>query len=176
VYFVDLKAAFYRPELAAGSMSKDELALKAKRLLSRGAIIRHTTEINEDTVRQMVSIHTRRWELKGEEGNFGDPRRVAFVRLLTESAFPILFSTMWIDAELIAYRFGPYDRLTYYDWNTGFAPVFKRFSPGSVLLASVFDHLRGMRISRLDFLRGDETYKLAWATGGSRVLELGVMP
>lgn len=50
-------------------------------------------------------------------------------------------------------------------WNGGFAPEAARWTPGSLLLLAQARRCCDEGLGELDLLRGDEAYKLRWATG-----------
>lgn len=175
ILVVEVGTACYQPERTSNSISLMELDHKALKLKKLEAEIRFAHTTTHDELIRSIEIHTQRWQLKGEPGKFADPCRIDFVkRVIEQSPVKFFFATMYIEDELIAYRFGPRDLRVYYDWNTGFDPRFKKLSPGVVLLKATFEHLRTTEIQYLDFLRGDEAYKLAWAETISNVYELAV--
>jgi CelD/BcsL family acetyltransferase involved in cellulose biosynthesis len=177
ILFAEIESCSYHPDRTQGSISVNELARKRKRLKDLGAQIRFSSHASGKELVSMIRIHMERWKQKGQEGNFADPCRVEFVqRLVGEPNMKLLFANMWLNGELLAYRLGPFDNRAYYDWNTGFNPAFKHFSPGVVLLESILVHLKtNSNIKNLDFLRGTELYKYAWASSASKVHEYSVI-
>jgi CelD/BcsL family acetyltransferase involved in cellulose biosynthesis len=168
-----------RPWRQLERTSQRDLERRRDRLKAAGMRIWYGTRITDDVLVELTRVHTARWEARGEPGNFGDPRRVEFVRRLIRSRLRLFFGVMSVDESVLGYRFGPIDDTTYYDWNTGTdpAPAFRRLSPGLVLLDDLVGRLfLSERVRRIDFLRGDEDYKRAWQTDDSWVSEYEVLP
>ena len=112
----------------------------------------------------IIDLHQRRWNKMGFPGLFADDRFTAFQHAIVDS-----FSAngwLWCRsastesgtiASRLAFRFGD----TLYDYLSGFddaAPAAKRRPGLALLLAMISAGIDG-KFRRVDFLRGDESYK-----------------
>jgi hypothetical protein len=140
----------------------------AKRALARavrdGAKVEFTQDRGDFAFDEMVGIHTRLWESRGQAGNFGDERRVRFVDRILDSDIDWLLGRMCMNGQTIAYRLGFFGRDRFYAWNCGYDPEFARVSAGSALVYAELEEVRRRpEIRTYDFLRGDEEWKSHWA-------------
>jgi CelD/BcsL family acetyltransferase involved in cellulose biosynthesis len=172
---INLATARFRPWNLLARVSAREITRKQRRLAEADMRIVFAGTVDDPTLEEMVDVHTRSWERRGERGSFADPRRVTFVRELLQSRLPLFFAILYLGGRLVSYRFGPIDERTYYDWNTGTDPEYGRDSPGVVLLAALIDRMvLSERVHTIDFLRGSEDYKRAWITDAGWVSEYTV--
>jgi CelD/BcsL family acetyltransferase involved in cellulose biosynthesis len=115
---------------------------------------------------EFIDMHQRKW---GERGLFppnagGDASRV-FIRRLFE-AFgpegPVRLSFLVCDGRRIgaSIHFDDGDTLGYY--NAGIDPDARDLSPGVLMIANLVQAAIATGRRRLDFLRGDESYKYEW--------------
>lgn len=132
--------------------------------MTSGAQIRIGATYSDELLGEMVAVHTRRWNLKGQPGNFADTRRAEFIRgLLRDSAIPAQVSTLVCDDVLLAYRISFLWNSTLAAWNSGMNPDYAQHSPGNVLLAAEMQNALVAGLDTYDLLRGDEAYKSRWA-------------
>ena len=118
----------------------------------------------------LVSLHSQRWESRGEPGVLSDPRVLAHHReslpWLLEAGLVRVFhlrvagETMGV---LYALADGPHaaERRLYL-YLIGFDPRFAECSPGTLLVQEAWRHARENGFSKLDLLRGGEAYKQLW--------------
>ncbi|MBA2701737.1 MAG: GNAT family N-acetyltransferase [Chloroflexi bacterium] len=113
-----------------------------------------------------IDLHQKRW---GDEGLFpptagGDQSRVFFRRLfeLFGSAGPLRLTFLTVGGRRIAagIHFQTADTVLYY--NAGVDPEARDLSPGVVMVHAYLERALGEGKRRLDFLRGDESYKYDW--------------
>jgi len=71
---------------------------------------------------------------------------------------------LFIDNHPVAYRSGFYFQNRFEDWRTGFNTKYYELSVGKVLLMFVIEDCFKQSSHEIDFLRGDEEYKLRWNT------------
>ena len=131
---------------------------------------------------ELVRLHQERWRGTGEAGVFADPRVLAFHR----AAAPTLQARGMLRLEVLRLRgrvvaayyvllAGGGRMLVYL---CGFDPVFRRESPGTILMGAMIEQalLDGWR--ELHFLRGGESFKYDWGaeermTTARRLVPLG---
>lgn len=118
-----------------------------------------------DALQALVSLHTRRWQRRGEPGVFSDPRIVRFHHDVA-AAFAVRRAL-----RLYALRIGGHDVGVVYGFRErervhlymqGVATELDRVSPGTLLLAFVVEDALAEGVREIDFLRGNEPYKYAW--------------
>jgi CelD/BcsL family acetyltransferase involved in cellulose biosynthesis len=146
--------------------TRHEIRRKLRRAQSRGEV---RFEESTDPLRDLdwfIQLHQRRW---GDAGLFpsnpgGDASRV-FIRRLFETFGPhgmVRLSFMSIDGRRVAAGIHLDDGRTIYFYNAGVDPDAKDLSPGVVLIAHYVEAAIALGRQRLDFLRGDESYKYDW--------------
>ncbi len=119
---------------------------------------------------QLVDLHSRRWEGRGEDGVLRDARVLAHHRealpLLLEAGLLRLFH-LTLNEETMGILYGLADpphatdrRLSLY--LIGFDARFAALSPGSLLVHQAWRHAREQGFGKVDLLRGGESYKQLW--------------
>jgi len=113
---------------------------------------------------EITGLHQRRWNKMGFPGLFADARFTEFQHGIVDA----FHANGWLwcktastesgcVASRLAFRFGD----SFYDYLSGFddaAPASKR-RPGLALLLAMIGDGIGEKLRRVDFLRGDESYK-----------------
>jgi CelD/BcsL family acetyltransferase involved in cellulose biosynthesis len=149
-----------------GKKARHEIRRKLRRAQSRGYV---GFEESTDPLRDLdsfIELHQKKW---GEAGLFppnpgGDAGRV-FIRRLFETLGPtgmVRLSFLSIDGRRIAAGIHLDDGRTIYYYNAGVDPDARDLSPGVVLIANYVQAAIGLGRRRVDFLRGDESYKYDW--------------
>lgn len=123
----------------------------------------------------LFRLHRARWAVEGGSQAIDGPEVEAFhhhaARLLAERGWARLFVLSADGApRAAAYGFETRRRFSFYQ--TGYDTGFAAHSVGTVLLGSVIEHCFRAGLDEFDFLRGDEPYKLRWATGARRLVRL----
>ena len=118
----------------------------------------------------LVSLHSERWQSRGEGGVFHDPRvlawhqeavpRLASVGLLTLFSLRRRGETM-AAMYCLADPPGKTSR-SLYVYIPAFSPRYAKLSPGTLLLAHAVEHAAAEGMSTVDLLRGNERYKQLW--------------
>ena len=119
---------------------------------------------------QLTTLHTARWQERGEQGVLADPRVLAHHR----AAIPLLHACgalrifrLHAGEELLGLAYvladasGAAER-NYYYYLTAFAPQHRALSPGTLVLAAVVDAAKREGMRSVDMLRGRERYKDLW--------------
>ncbi|GBE27670.1 MAG TPA: GNAT family N-acetyltransferase [Bacteroidetes bacterium] len=110
-------------------------------------------------------LHQKNWNYKGLPGSFVTPEKREFYRRITRRFLDrnwLEMRLMRIDGAPATVEVGFALNQVYYSLQSGYDPRFRRFSAGSILFYEFFQELLGDGIKRVEFLRGDETYKFRW--------------
>jgi CelD/BcsL family acetyltransferase involved in cellulose biosynthesis len=129
----------------------------------------------ERGMRVLFELHRRRWALEGGSDAIDSEAverfHVEAARMLAQKGW----ARLWLlhadgapRAALYGFRHG--DRLAYYQ--SGHEPEWRPRSVGTVLLGHVIATAFAQRLTEFDFLRGEEPYKLRWATGMRETVRL----
>jgi len=118
----------------------------------------------------LVSLHKERWQTRGQDGIFHDPRVLAWHReavpLLARRGLLRLFGLRH-NGETIAAMYCLADSpsrasRSLYVYIPAFSPRFATLSPGTLLLAHAVEQSAAEGIQTIDLLRGHEPYKQLW--------------
>lgn len=123
----------------------------------------------------LFRLHTARWGLRGEAGNFGLPQRRGFYADVARrflAAGRLDFWLLDVDGRPAAVHFGFRYAGTHYHLDGGFDPAYRSLSVGLVLQALVVRQLIQDGIREYDFLGGDDAYKLRWGAERRSYLRL----
>jgi CelD/BcsL family acetyltransferase involved in cellulose biosynthesis len=86
-----------------------------------------------------------------------------------EPGFAGMLSALYAGDELVAAHLGMRSNGVWHWWFPTYDVRFARYSPGLVLLLRMVGASEDLGIRRLDFGRGDESYKLRASTGSTRI-------
>jgi CelD/BcsL family acetyltransferase involved in cellulose biosynthesis len=139
------------------------------------------------TLEDLYNLHARRWAVRHQAGNFGDPRVRAFHAQVAGSLAPsrrrvrLYVMTHETGTLAVLYALEYKDTLFYYQ--SGFDPDPDRvglkpheYSPGFVLVyRSLLDAI-DRHLAHYDFLRGPEAYKFRWTALSRTTRSLTVVP
>ena len=121
---------------------------------------------------ELRSLHTLRWQTRGEEGVLVDERVVQWhlqaIPLLLRAGLLRLMA-LTLNGLVIAVLYSLIDReragRTQYFYITAYSPEHADLRPGTLLIAYAADHAAKEGVSTIDMLRGDEGYKQIWYMG-----------
>jgi CelD/BcsL family acetyltransferase involved in cellulose biosynthesis len=134
-----------------------------------------TDETLTVAMEELFRLHNARWRRRGVAGAFAGARMQAFhhevARKFVQRGW-LRLHRLRLDGETRAafYCFQLGRRVYYY--LSGFDLAFGKFSIGNVLMAQAIERAIGDGATEFDFLRGDETYKLAWKAEERETLRL----
>jgi CelD/BcsL family acetyltransferase involved in cellulose biosynthesis len=125
----------------------------------------------------LFDLHRQRWALEGGSDAIDGPKverfHVAAARALAELGWARMY-LLHVEgaprAALYGWQHG--DRLVFYQ--AGHEPAWRPRSVGTVLLGLVIKSAFDQGLAEFDFLRGDEPYKLKWATGFRKTVRVRV--
>jgi CelD/BcsL family acetyltransferase involved in cellulose biosynthesis len=113
----------------------------------------------------LVELHTKRWQSRGQGGIFVEPgvldfHREAMSRLL--AAGELRLASLEIDGRPVASEYCIGGGTVLYSYQSGLDPEMISHEPGAILVVATVQELLERGCTGLDFLRGDEPYKLDW--------------
>ena len=133
------------------------------------AFFHRVTEADElsSAMDSLVTMHQKRWHGKGQVTCFDNSRYVRFhceiAALALERGWLRFYQLKVADQAIAAlYCFRHQD--TFYAYQIGFDPDWSRYSPGRLLIAHVIQESIKEKARAFDWLRGEDEYKLAWAS------------
>jgi CelD/BcsL family acetyltransferase involved in cellulose biosynthesis len=149
-----------------GKKERHEIRRKVRRAEAVGEI---RLEDSDDRLRDLevfIDLHQKRW---GDDGLFrpgpgGEQSRVFIHRLfeLFEREGSLRLTFLSVGGRCIAagIHFETADEILYY--NAGVDPDARELSPGVLMVYAYVERALARGIGRLDFLRGNESYKYHW--------------
>ena len=149
-----------------GKKARHEIRRKIRRAESVGAIDLVASPDPLADLDTFIEFHQRKWGARGlfPDSPGGDQSRVLFRGLfeLHGPAGPLRLMFLTIGGRRVAagVHFETPDRILYY--NAGVDPDARDLSPGVLMIRAYVARALAMGIPRLDFLRGDESYKYEW--------------
>ncbi|MFQ5490919.1 MAG: GNAT family N-acetyltransferase [Phycisphaerae bacterium] len=131
----------------------------------------------DDALTQLFRLHQRRWRHDGQNGVLTDPAKQAFLRRFCRMAS----RRDWVRIYQLQESGHTHCVLLAFHWNgtasfyqMGWDPHSPVPSPGVVVMAESIEQAVRERMTRYDFLRGDEAYKRRWASQSARLTTLVV--
>jgi CelD/BcsL family acetyltransferase involved in cellulose biosynthesis len=164
---LDLSPGWEALERAVGKNLRHDVAKKKRRLAEAGHVLELTLETCCDTtlLAGLTELSRLRFQAEGHKSSLLDPARRAFIgqvgRLASERGAFACY-TCREEGRLVAYRLGFLHRGAFFDWITSYDPAFFPFSIGKLMLWDVVEDLCLRGVKRLDFMAGEEDYKLKW--------------
>ena len=122
-----------------------------------------------DFLKHLFSIHARRSAERNIESSFAGEELFQFHESLLNKMDTIWLRSLEIDGKIIAvlYGFLHQDRFFYYQ--IAHDPLFRKQSPGTVLLYKVIEECCNSGVKEFNFLQGDEGYKWQWTKESRRL-------
>lgn len=123
--------------------------------------------------------HQARWASTPTPSLFDEPRNREFYSELAQTAEPggsLLFSAVLSEGQPVAMHFGLRSRTDLLWYKPTFDPAYAASGPGEVLLAELLRRAERESCAGLDFTRGDEAFKLRFATEVGEVAGFEVWP
>ncbi len=154
----------------------------SRRLFDNGrGVIRtcdDSTEL-EAQMRVVVDLHQLRWTSLGEPGCFASRN---FSRFLHDSAADLFSAEMLdircleIEGQPVAAEFFLTSATSRYLYQGGVDPKSLKESPGHAIMSTIIRDAIEAGCQYLDFLRGDEAYKVAWGARPLKTERIRVAP
>jgi CelD/BcsL family acetyltransferase involved in cellulose biosynthesis len=116
---------------------------------------------------EMITLHQRTWNARGEPGAFTSARKVAFHQALIRRAFPrgaiqLLRVSAGQETIGILYNFLQNGKVYFYQSGLNYGEA-KHLKPGLVAHASAIRYCLEQGLNEYDFLAGDARYKRSLA-------------
>ncbi|HEY2989036.1 MAG TPA: GNAT family N-acetyltransferase [Candidatus Binatia bacterium] len=181
--FIDLAGHSWDSFLATlGSEHRYNFKRRLKNLTKHFAVRFEPANSEEERRRALallVELHGMRWQSNGSCGSFQDRSILSFheeiSRVALERGWLRLF-VLWLDqkpaAALYAFRY----RRVFYFYQSGFDPVYGKFSVGLVAMGLAIKSALEEGAEEYDLLYGDEAYKFLWARQARELGRLEVYP
>jgi len=121
----------------------------------------------EELLTALISLHTSRWQHKGESGALARQRIRDFHMALAgmeNRPFSIDYYTIRHLNQIVAILYGFTFRNRFYAYLSGFDMAHTRISPGNMIINECIRCLINGGVKTFDMLRGDMKYKQTWAT------------
>jgi CelD/BcsL family acetyltransferase involved in cellulose biosynthesis len=164
---LDLTPGWGVLEKGVGKNLRHDVAKKKRRLTDAGHQLELTLEsrCDEALLAGLTELSRLRFQAEGHKSSLLDPLRRAFIgkvgRLATERGVFACY-TCREEGRLVAYRLGFVHQGAFFDWITSYDPAFFPFSIGKLMLWDVVEDLCRRGVAYLDFMAGEEDYKLKW--------------
>jgi CelD/BcsL family acetyltransferase involved in cellulose biosynthesis len=167
--YAPLPATFDEYFANLGANLRSKLRRLGRRLAERGAVewLEHTEPL--DVLRpydDLVALHALRFEDRGDESAFLDPRAQRFHRtVLTRMAtrgWVRLFEVR-VEGKTIASLLGYHTTGKFAFYQAGMDPEWSELRPGQLLMSRTIERAIERGCDEYDFLRGAEDYKKMWA-------------
>jgi CelD/BcsL family acetyltransferase involved in cellulose biosynthesis len=159
-----------------GKKERHEIRRKLRRAEGAGEIVLESAKGSDEDVEAFIDLHQKRW---GAEGLFpptagGAASRRFFEGLLGECARTgiVDLSFLSVGGRRIAAGVTMDDGENVYYYNAGVEPEARELSPGVVMVACYVQRAIALGRRRLDFLRGNESYKYEWGAIDSPIERL----
>jgi CelD/BcsL family acetyltransferase involved in cellulose biosynthesis len=120
-----------------------------------------------DALEVTFRLHTLRWRGRPDRSGFATEAGQAFHRSLLDRLAPFgipRITTLHLDGRPIAFLYAFVVRDTMFVFRLAFDPAFARYSPGMVTNLAAMEDAARDGVTVVDFLPGDERYKLELAT------------
>ncbi len=130
-----------------------------------GQIELATQETLNEFLDALFELHAMRWKEFGESGVLADPHIQAFHRKVAPELLDqkvLRFYGLRLEGRLIATLYSFFEGEAVYCYLQGFDPAYASLSAGTLLLGAVIEDAISEGKKRVDFLRGQESYKYSW--------------
>jgi CelD/BcsL family acetyltransferase involved in cellulose biosynthesis len=150
-----------------GQNLRKDVGKKKRRLVEAGIAIHLQLErrCSDDLLRELTDLARHRFEHEGHKSAFLDPTRRAFIGAIAHEAAQRGVFACYLGRDgqrLVGYRFGFLAGGVFYDWITSYEPELFPYSIGKLLLWDIIEHLCAEGATHVNFMAGEEDYKLKW--------------
>jgi CelD/BcsL family acetyltransferase involved in cellulose biosynthesis/GNAT superfamily N-acetyltransferase len=172
--YTSLETDATKYEANVGKKVINEIKRRQKQLALLGKVEFNRLTNEADVLRSfetIVAIHRKRWQERSDTSAFGDVRRtdamLAAARTFARNG-QMALDVLLVDDMMVAYSYGFEVGGRYVYYSPGFDPVYAPYSVSKLLLYWQLSECRRRGLHEFDFSRGEETYKLVWATDTRR--------
>ncbi|MCA9178115.1 MAG: GNAT family N-acetyltransferase, partial [Planctomycetales bacterium] len=181
--YIDISAGFevYRDQRRkAGSDELKESMRKARKIQrDLGPLRFEPRDTDTQVLRQVLRWKSDQLRSRGAFNAFMVPwiRQVLERSIVSQhKEWKGMMCSLRVGDELIAGAVGIRNRHVFHGWVTAFnpSPLYRRYSPGIMLLAQLLQHCDALGIRRIDMGGGDEAFKSSFQSGGFAIGEGGL--
>jgi CelD/BcsL family acetyltransferase involved in cellulose biosynthesis len=136
-------------------------------------------EMRAVALQLLVELHRRRWHERGGPGAFNTPALLGFHEDFSRLAFKkgwLRLFVLRLNGKPAAALYGFNYHHTFYFYQSGFDPEFRRHSVGLAIMGLAIRHAIGDKARIFDCLRGNEPYKFLWAHDRRELIRLELFP
>lgn len=162
-----LDAGWEEMVLRVGRNLRKDVGKKKRRLDEAGWSPELTLEraCGPELLEELRALAARRFEHEGHKSSLLEAERFAFIgeagALATQRGEFACFACRH-EERLLGYRLGFLHGGAFFDWITSYDPEFFPYSIGKLILWDIVEALLELGVERLDFMAGEEDYKLKW--------------
>ncbi|HWQ35055.1 MAG TPA: GNAT family N-acetyltransferase [Blastocatellia bacterium] len=131
----------------------------------------------DEAFARFIRLHEARWAASGEAGAISAQTMKQFqrevVRRMAQAGW-LRIEELWIEGDCRATLYGFETGRRYYLYLSGYQPEWAKLSPGFVIIGLAISRALERGVREIDFLRGAEAYKAAWANAARSTLAVRV--
>jgi CelD/BcsL family acetyltransferase involved in cellulose biosynthesis len=120
----------------------------------------------DEAFERFIRLHEARWAASGEAGAISAQTMKQFqrevVRRMAQAGW-LRIEELWVEGDCRAALYGFETGRRYYLYLSGYQPEWAKLSPGFAIIGLAISRAIERGVREIDFLRGDEAYKAAWA-------------
>lgn len=120
----------------------------------------------ESYLPQIFDVHRKRWKGYYTGSIFSTLSGENFFRMIAKEYITkgwMDLAVLLLDDQVIAYSYSFKWDGRYFYYNPAYDPKYSNYSPGNLLLINILERLFDMGFKRIDFGRGDLSYKYLWS-------------
>jgi CelD/BcsL family acetyltransferase involved in cellulose biosynthesis len=136
-----------------------------------------TQETLNEFLDALFELHRTRWEQIGQPGVLADVKIQAFHREVARELLRLgvlRFYGLRLGGYLVAMLYSFFEREVVYCYLQGLDPGYAKLSTGTLLLGTAIEDALHEGKKRIDFLRGQESYKYNWGVKDSATFRIQV--
>jgi len=152
---------------ATGKNLRKDLRKKNRRLEEAGykpeLLLERT--YSDELLDSLCELAQKRFDADQHKSSFLNSTRYEFIREACAEASKRGYFACYlskIEDRVLAFRFGFIFHGAFLDWITNYDPELFPFSIGKLMLADIIEDLYQRDVQRLNFMAGEEDYKLKW--------------
>jgi CelD/BcsL family acetyltransferase involved in cellulose biosynthesis len=146
-----------------------DLKRKLKRAKQLGEVSFRFIETMDDCINfaKIAEIYQKRWEKKATDSIIRSNIGQQFLEEMCktwETKKYLKIPVMTINNKPVAFCLGFIEHNKFYYYIPSFDTEFVNISPGNLLIEFIVENFTSLEINELDFMKGDESYKLKWSS------------
>ena len=146
-----------------------DLKRKLKRAKQLGEVSFRVIENMDDCISfaKIAEIYQKRWEKKATDSIIRSDIGQQFLEEMCkiwETKKYLKIPVMTINDKPVAFCLGFIEHNKFYYYIPSFDTEFVNISPGNLLIEFIVENFQNLGITELDFMKGEESYKLKWSS------------